>query len=122
MGGISLSAKKPSNNFFNKMSMRPFRQSNAMQDIPEEGTTKDGNYPQTTMFAAPTIDNLQKYQKTMNQHKMGVRSFARTEKHSVKSYMSNLSSMSNFFKVTDSPFGGVIPSRVLRVAMEKRQQ
>ena len=61
MGGISLSAKKPSNNFFNKMSMRPFRQSNAMQDIPEEGTTKDGNYPQTTMFAAPTIDNLQKY-------------------------------------------------------------
>ena len=52
---------------------------------------------------------------------MGVRSFARTEKHSVKSYMSNLSSMSNFFKVTDSPFGGVIPSRVLRVAMEKRQ-
>ena len=53
-------------------------------------------------------------------HSMGVRSFARTEKHSVKSYMSNLSSMSNFFKVTDSPFGGVIPSRVLRVAMEKR--
>ena len=51
-----------------------------------------------------------------------MRSFARTEKHSVKSYMSNLSSMSNFFKVTDSPFGGVIPSRVLRVAMEKRQQ
>ena len=116
MGGISLSAKKPTNNMFNKMSMRPMRQTVAMQDIPEEGT----NQAQTTMFAAPTIDNLQKYSKTMNQHKMGVRSFARTEKHSVKSYMSNLSSMSNFFKVTDSPFGGVIPSRVLRVAMEKR--
>lgn len=30
--------------------------------------------------------------------------------------------MSNFFRVTDSPFGGVIPSSVLRQAMEKRQE
>ena len=36
--------------------------------------------------------------------------------------MSSLSSMSNFFRVTDSPFGGVIPSSVIRQAMEKRQQ
>ena len=35
--------------------------------------------------------------------------------------MSSLSSMSNFFRVTDSPFSGVIPSSVLRQAMEKRQ-
>ena len=51
----------------------------------------------------------------------GPRSFAKTEKHSMRSYMSSLSSMSNFFRVTDSPFSGVIPSSVLRQAMEKRQ-
>ena len=56
--------------------------------------------------------------KTMNT--FGAKSFARTEKHSMKSYMSSLSSMSNFFRVTESPFGGVIPSSVLRQAMDKR--
>lgn len=50
----------------------------------------------------------------------GTRSFAKTEKHSMRSYMTSLSSMSNFLRVTDSPFGGVIPSTVLRAAMERR--
>ena len=59
MGGVSLSAKKPTNNLFARMSMRPVRQSAAMQDIPEEVTPGGANdCPQTTMFAAPTIDNL----------------------------------------------------------------
>lgn len=30
--------------------------------------------------------------------------------------------MSNFFRVTDSPFGGVIPASVLRKAMEQREK
>lgn len=57
----------------------------------------------------------------MRPKKPGARSFY-TENVSMKSYMSSLSSMSNFFRVTDSPFGGVIPSSVLRQAMEKRQE
>ena len=70
-----------------------------------------------------TDANLRKYSSTMPRKQSfgGTRSFA-TEKHSMKSYMSSLSSMSNFFRVTDSPYGGVIPSSVLRQAMEKRQE
>ena len=72
-------------------------------------------------FAVPTIANLQSYGKTGKGGKpFGVRSLARTEKYSMKSYMSSLSSMNNFFRVTDSSLSGVIPASVLRKAMEKR--
>jgi len=48
----------------------------------------------------------------------GARSLAaRTENHSTFSYFSSISTMSNFFKVTDAPFGGVIPANILRQAM-----
>ena len=71
-------------------------------------------------YAAPTLANLQSLPGE-GKGTQGVRSFARTE-HSMRSYMSSLTSMSNFFRVTDSPLSGVIPSSVLRQAMEKRQQ
>ena len=98
----------------------------AMQDIPEDGqmpaftptATKENKN-----FAVPTVANLQNYSKTGKGGKpFGVRSLARTENHSVKSYMSSLSSMNNFFRITDSSLSGVIPAAVLRKAMEKRQQ
>ena len=89
-----------------------------MQEIPEEGLP---GLQSPMKFTAPTAKNLQKYENQKTSNVMGARSFARTEKHSMKSYMSSLSSMSNFFRVTDSPFGGVIPSNVLRQAMDKRQ-
>lgn len=96
-----------------------------MQDIPEDGQMPAFKTDQAkgAKFAAPTIANLQRHSMTTKESKpLGARSFARTEKHSMRSYMSSLSSMSNFFRVTDSPFGGVIPSSVIRQAMEKRQQ
>ena len=78
---------------------------------------------ETKPFAVPTVANLQSYSKTGKGGKpFGVRSLARTENHSIKSYMSSLSSMNNFFRVTDSSLSGVIPASVLRKAMENRQQ
>ena len=70
---------------------------------------------------APTAKNLQKLPQKGSTKIVGARSFAQTEKHSMRSHMSSFSSMSNFFRVTDSPFGGVIPANVLRQAMEKRK-
>lgn len=96
-----------------------------MQNIPEEGqgSSRGKVDGEQKKFAAPTFANIQKYSSTMPKGAgFGTRSFAKTEKHSMRSYMSSLSSMSNFLRVTDSPFGGVIPSTVLRAAMEKRQQ
>ena len=46
---------------------------------------------------------------------------AHTENHSMTSFFSSISTMSNFFKVTDAPFGGVIPANILRDAMQQRQ-
>lgn len=99
---------------------------NPMQDIPEEDTMpafKPVNTNETSPFAVPTIANLQNYGKTGKGGKpFGVRSAARTEKYSMKSYMSSFSSMNNFFRITDSSLSGVIPTSVLRKAIDKRQQ
>lgn len=109
---------------FGRASYLQTRGANQLSKIPEEGQPSSGaaaNDSEATPFSVPTAANLQKFSSAMRPKKMGARSFY-TEKVSMKSYMSSLSSMSNFFRVTDSPFGGVIPSSVLRQAMEKRQE
>ena len=96
-----------------------------MHDIPEEGLIPSitNGFDPSSQFEAPTHSNIQMYSKTMPKNAFGARSFARTEKHSMRSAYSSISNVSNFFRVTDSPFGcGVIPSGVLRAAMEKRQE
>ena len=119
-GGFSLSASKKE-----VLGRANFRFMSAMHDIPEEGptpSTTNGVQP-SQHFEAPNHFNIQPYAKSMPKNAFGARSFARTEKHSMRSAYSTISNVSNFFRVTDSPFGcGVIPSSVLRAAMEKRQE
>jgi len=50
------------------------------------------------------------------------RGFARTENNSTHSWASSISSMSKFFRASESHLGGVIPSSVLREALKKRQE
>lgn len=92
-----------------------------MQSIPEEGLAPASTMQMKAIIMAPTANNLSKLPQKSQKKVTGARSYAQTEKHSIRSIISSLSTMSNFFRANDSPYGGVIPANVLRQAMEKRR-
>lgn len=98
-----------------------------MANIPEEDTTPAGGFSTTKPGPTMTIQNVKQHESrmSMNMPKKngGVRSVAaRTENLSTFSCFSSISTMSNFFKVTEAPFGGLIPAKILRQEMQKRQE